>query len=167
MMRSWVICGPSGSIGNFVEGTYLGLRVRRYFGKAKDLPPEFSTRWCRFHHYASEDRHGPARWYGYGRYVLSRKTIILTQLTWVLFMKWYIKQDGVWKILKLAFNALCLPALQRIKNFSLARWSWQYGLQQMGLARIFGNLIPIPVRLYLSHAFCPSCYRQTNFRGKI
>jgi len=93
----------------FVEGTYLGLEgVRRYFGKAKDLPPEF------FHQVMqvspiitlSEDRQrAKGRWYGYGTLCSfpQNNTIDPTYMS-VIYEMEYIKQDGVWKILKLAFQ---------------------------------------------------------------
>ena len=67
----------------FVEGTYLGLEgVKRYFGKAKDLPPSF------FHQVMqvspiitlSKDRQrAKGRWYGYGTLCSFPQNILLTR----------------------------------------------------------------------------------------
>ncbi|MBN1692670.1 MAG: nuclear transport factor 2 family protein [Dehalococcoidales bacterium] len=91
--------------GTFVEGTYKGPEgIRRYFRGMKEAPPEFLHMVMQVSPVitVAEDRqtaHG--RWYGYGG-ILSHATVPLDPaIMAVIYEMDYIKEDGVWKILKL------------------------------------------------------------------
>lgn len=93
----------------FVEGTYLGLEgVSRYFNRMANTPPSF------FHQVmqispvitlSADGQTAQGRWYGYGT-ICSRPVndnidpIYMS----VIYEMDYLKQDGIWKILKLAFQ---------------------------------------------------------------
>lgn len=91
--------------GTFVEGTYKGPEgIRRYFGRAQNLPPEFLHMVMQVSPVitvAKDGRTAQGRWYGYGG-ILSRATVPLDPaIMAVIYEMDYIKEDGVWKILKL------------------------------------------------------------------
>ena len=93
----------------YVEGTYLGLEgVRRYFGRMRVAPPEFlhmvmmATPVITL----SEDRQSAkGRFYGYGTIcsapVGGAPDPIYMSVTYEMD---YVRENGLWKILKLAFQ---------------------------------------------------------------
>jgi hypothetical protein len=93
----------------FVEGTYLGIEgVRRYFGRMKVANPEFLHMVMQVSPVItlSEDRlSAKGRWYGYGT-ISSHlvNNMIDPMYMAVIYEMEYVKEDGVWKILKLAFQ---------------------------------------------------------------
>ncbi len=91
--------------GTFVEGTYKGPEgIRRYFGRAKELPPDFLHMVMQVSPVITINKDGKTahgRWYGYGG-ILSRFTQPLDPMIMaVIYEMDYIKDKGVWKILKL------------------------------------------------------------------
>ena len=91
--------------GTFVEGTYKGPEgIRKYFGRAQDISPEFLHLVMQVSPVITVDPDGLkayGRWYGYGT-ILSRATTPLNPAyMMVIYEMDYIKEDGVWKILKL------------------------------------------------------------------
>jgi hypothetical protein len=94
--------------GTFVEGTYRGPEgIRRYFGKGRVRPPEFLHFVMQVSPVITVDKGGKTahgRWYGYGT-IFSRFTTPLDPTyMMVIYEMDYIKEDGVWKILKLRLN---------------------------------------------------------------
>jgi hypothetical protein len=94
--------------GTFVEGTYNGPEgIRRYFGKGRVMPPEFLHLVMQVSPVITVNKNGKTaygRWYGYGT-ILSRFTTPLDPTyMMVIYEMDYIKEDGVWKILKLRLN---------------------------------------------------------------
>ncbi|NMA24812.1 MAG: SnoaL-like domain-containing protein [Clostridiales bacterium] len=93
----------------FVEGTYLGIEgVRRYFGKLKVAPPNFLHMVMQVSPVITLGGDGvtaKGRWYGYGT-VCSAPVDgkIDPMYMCVIYEMEYIKENGVWKILKLAFQ---------------------------------------------------------------
>ena len=91
--------------GTFVEGTYKGQEgIRKYFHPGRDVPPEFLHMVMQVSPVITLDKDGKraqGRWYGYGT-ILSRETTPLdpTYMA-VIYEMDYIKETGVWKILKL------------------------------------------------------------------
>ncbi len=93
----------------FVEGTYQGPEgIRRYFGRMKETPPEFLHQVMQVSPVITLDPGGEkarGRWNGYGT-ICSRPAndnidpIYMS----VIYEMEYVKEDGVWKILKLAFQ---------------------------------------------------------------
>lgn len=93
----------------FVEGTYLGVEgVRRYFNRLKDAPPSFLHVVMQVSPVITLSEDGQTakgRWYGYG--IISTEPVndnIDPLYMGVVYEMEYIKQDGIWKILKLAFQ---------------------------------------------------------------
>ena len=93
----------------FVEGTYLGIEgVRRYFSKMTTAPPTFLHQVMQVSPVVTlggDGKTAKGRWYGYG--VISSSPIdgkIDPMYMAVIYEMDYIKEDGVWKILKLAFQ---------------------------------------------------------------
>jgi hypothetical protein len=93
----------------FVEGTYLGMEgVRRYFSKMKIAPPEFLHMVMQVNPVITLGGDGinaKGRWYGYG--TISSSLVnnqIDPMYMCVIYEMEYLKQDGIWKILKLAFQ---------------------------------------------------------------
>lgn len=89
----------------FVEGTYKGPEgIRRYFGQGRVVPPEFLHMVMQLSPVitvAKDGKRAQGRWYGYGT-ILSRHTVPLDPaMMAVIYEMDYIKEDGVWKILKL------------------------------------------------------------------
>jgi hypothetical protein len=94
--------------GTFVEGTYSGPEgIRRYFGQGRVMPPEFLHLVMQVSPVitvAKDGKTARGRWYGYGT-ILSRFTTPLDPTyMMVIYEMDYIKEDGVWKILKLRLN---------------------------------------------------------------
>jgi hypothetical protein len=94
--------------GTFVEGTYKGpAGIRRYFGQGRVMPPEFLHLVMQVSPVITVNKEGKTahgRWYGYGT-ILSRFTTPLDPAyMMVIYEMDYIKEDGVWKILKLRLN---------------------------------------------------------------
>jgi len=94
--------------GTFVEGTYKGPEgIRRYFGGMKEAPPEFLHMVMQVSPVitvAEDGQTARGRWYGYGG-ILSRATLPLDPaIMAVIYEMDYIKEDGVWKILKLRLS---------------------------------------------------------------
>ncbi len=91
--------------GTFVEGTYKGPEgIRKYFGRMKETPPEFLHMVMQVSPVitvAEDGRMAYGRWYGYGG-ILSKATQPLDPaMMAVIYEMDYIKDKGVWKILKL------------------------------------------------------------------
>jgi hypothetical protein len=93
----------------FVEGTYLGIEgVRRYFGRMKVAAPEFLHMVMQVSPVITLCDDGVTamgRWYGYG--TISSKLVnnkIDPTYMAVIYEMVYVKEAGVWKILKLAFQ---------------------------------------------------------------
>jgi len=91
--------------GTFVEGTYKGPEgIRKYFGRMKETPPEFLHMVMQVSPVITVAADGNAaygRWYGYGG-ILSRATQPLDPaMMAVIYEMDYIKDKGIWKILKL------------------------------------------------------------------
>jgi hypothetical protein len=91
--------------GTFVEGTYKGPEgIRKYFGRMKETPPEFLHMVMQVSPVitvAADGKTAHGRWYGYGG-ILSRATTPLDPaIMAVIYEMDYIKDKGVWKILKL------------------------------------------------------------------
>ena len=94
--------------GTFVEGTYKGPEgIRRYFGQGRVMPPEFLHAVMQVSPVitlAKDGRNAYGRWYGYGT-ILSRYTAPLDPAyMMVIYEMDYVKEDGVWKILKLRLD---------------------------------------------------------------
>lgn len=92
----------------FVEGTYLGLKgVRRYFDRMRNMPPSFLHQVMQVSPIVtlSEDgKTAKGRWYGYGAVCsMPVNDTIDPMYMSVVYEMDYIKEDGIWKILKLAF----------------------------------------------------------------
>jgi hypothetical protein len=92
----------------FVEGTYNGQEgIRRYFKPGMTMPPEFLHMVMQVSPVITLDKDGKTakgRWYGYGT-ILSRPTVPLDPIYMaVIYEMDYIKEDGIWKILKLRLN---------------------------------------------------------------
>jgi hypothetical protein len=91
--------------GTFVEGTYKGPGgIHRYFGRMKETPPEFLHMVLQVSPVitiAEDGKTAYGRWYGYGS-IISRNTAPLDPtMMAVIYEMDYIKENGVWKILKL------------------------------------------------------------------
>jgi hypothetical protein len=91
--------------GTFVEGTYTGPEgIRRYFGRAKEISPEM-------HHMVmqvspvitviADGKKAYGRWYGYGTVMMQATRPLNPMYMHVIYEMDYVKEDGVWKILKL------------------------------------------------------------------
>jgi hypothetical protein len=102
----------------YVEGTYLGLEgVRRYFGKMKVAPPEFLHMVMQVSPVITlggDRTTAKGRWYGYGTICAApagdAPDPIYMSVTYEME---YIKENGVWKILKLAFQMNYAPTATR------------------------------------------------------
>ncbi len=91
--------------GTFVEGTYTGPEgIRRYFGRAKEISPQM-------HHMvmqvspvitvAPDGKTAMGRWYGYGTIMMEATRPLNPMYMHVIYEMEYVKEDGIWKILKL------------------------------------------------------------------
>ncbi len=95
--------------GTFVEGTYKGPEgIRAYFGRTREQPPEFLHQVMQVSPVITVDPNGlkaKGRWYGYGTVAFGAvNNAIDPNLMSVVYEMEYIKEDGVWKILKLALQ---------------------------------------------------------------
>ncbi|MBN2074065.1 MAG: nuclear transport factor 2 family protein [Dehalococcoidales bacterium] len=95
--------------GTFVEGTYKGPEgIRAYFGKSQEQPPEFLHQVMQVSPVITVDPDGlraKGRWYGYGTIAFRPvNSTIDPNIMSVVYEMEYIKEDGVWKILKLALQ---------------------------------------------------------------
>jgi hypothetical protein len=91
--------------GTFVEGTYKGQAgIRKYFHPGREMPPDFLHMVMQVSPVitvAKDSMTAHGRWYGYGT-ILSRATIPLDPAYMaVIYEMDYVKEEGVWKILKL------------------------------------------------------------------
>jgi len=91
--------------GTFVEGTYKGPEgIRRYFGRMKETPPEFLHMVMQVSPVITVDENGKTaygRWYGYGGILSKAAQPLDPAMMAVIYEMDYIKENGVWKILKL------------------------------------------------------------------
>jgi hypothetical protein len=95
--------------GTFVEGTYKGKEgIRRYFSRTGDVAPEFLHQVMQVSPVITVDADGlraKGRWYGYGSIGFRPLNgAIDPSIMSVVYEMGYIKEDGVWKILKLALQ---------------------------------------------------------------
>ncbi len=93
--------------GTFVEGTYNGPEgIRRYFGRNRETSPEFLHQVMQVSPVITVDPDGmraKGRWYGFGAVAFRPVNgVIDPSYMSVVYEMEYIKEDGVWKILKLA-----------------------------------------------------------------
>ncbi len=93
----------------YVEGTYLGIEgVRRYFGRMRYAKPDFLHQVMQISPVITLSDDGltaKGRWYGYGIISASAKNGTIDPMYMcVVYEMDYLKQGGVWKILKLAFQ---------------------------------------------------------------
>jgi len=95
--------------GTFVEGTYKGQEgIRRYFRPGRKTPPEFLHQVMQVSPVITVDSGGKkawGRWYGYGTICARPANDNIDPIYMsVIYEMEYVKEDGVWKILKLAFQ---------------------------------------------------------------
>jgi len=104
--------------GTFVEGTYNGPEgIRNYFGRNREVPPEFLHQVLQVSPVITVDPDGErakGRWYGFGAVAFRpvKEAIDPTFMSVVYEME-YIKEGGVWKILKLALQMHYTYSLRR------------------------------------------------------
>ncbi|MBN2076399.1 MAG: nuclear transport factor 2 family protein [Dehalococcoidales bacterium] len=94
--------------GTFVEGTYKGPEgIKRYFGKGSQ-PPEFLHQVMQVSPVitiSDDGNRAYGRWYGYGSIAFKPlNNAIDPTIMSVVYEMEYIREDGVWKILKLALQ---------------------------------------------------------------
>lgn len=95
--------------GTFVEGTYKGQEgIRRYFRQGRKTPPEFLHQVMQVSPIitvAPDGLSAKGRWYGYGTICARPLNDNIDPIYMsVIYEMEYVKEDGVWKILKLAFQ---------------------------------------------------------------
>ncbi len=95
--------------GTFVEGTYKGQEgIRRYFRPGRKTPPEFLHQVMQVSPIitvAPDGLSAKGRWYGYGTICARPLNDNIDPIYMsVIYEMEYVKEDGVWKILKLAFQ---------------------------------------------------------------
>ena len=95
--------------GTFVEGTYKGPEgIQAYFGKTREQPPEFLHQVMQVSPVITVDPYGlraKGRWYGYGSVAFCPLNgQIDPMIMSVVYEMEYIKENGIWKILKLALQ---------------------------------------------------------------
>jgi hypothetical protein len=88
-----------------VEGTYNGPEgVRRYFGKTREMPPDFLHMVMQVSPVITLDKdgkHARGRWYGYGSIFSRTSEPLDPSMMAVIYEMDYVKEKGIWKILKL------------------------------------------------------------------
>jgi hypothetical protein len=91
--------------GTFVEGTYKGPEgIRKYFHPGREVPPTFLHMVMQVSPVitvAKDGKTAQGRWYGYGTILSRAATPLDPAYMAVIYEMDYIKEDGVWKILKL------------------------------------------------------------------
>lgn len=91
-----------------VEGTYNGPEgVRRYFGKSNKLPDGFLHLILQVNPVITFNKdctRAYGRWFGYGTVFSQYHEAMDPSMTSVIYEMEYIKQNGIWKILKLALT---------------------------------------------------------------
>ncbi len=94
--------------GTFVEGTYQGPEgIRRYFQRSDDISPEFIHLVMQVSPVITMDPDGngaKGRWYGYGTIQARAANGIDPIYMSVIYEMEYIKENYVWKILKLQLH---------------------------------------------------------------
>jgi hypothetical protein len=104
--------------GTFAEGTYLGPEgIRRYFGRMNGMPPTFLHKVMintPFITVEPDGKTAKGRWYGWGQIAIRPyypqakdgevpRPDIDPMIMSVIYEMVFIKENGIWKILKLAF----------------------------------------------------------------
>lgn len=92
----------------FVEGTYYGQEgIKKYFGKARSMPPEFLHLVMQISPVITVAEDGltaKGRWYGLGFISVVVSQGVKPMMMVVTYEMDYIKEEGVWKIWKLALQ---------------------------------------------------------------
>lgn len=90
------------------EGTWLGKDgIRRYFGRDRSTDPEFLHQVMQLSpiiHVAPDGKSAKGRWYSWGAVAAPAGNGVRQFFMGGIYESEYVKEDGVWKILKLQYN---------------------------------------------------------------